>query len=166
MAQTLFVPNLAQQIPAFDTDLIREGFIEALEETADDIQEDFDAITATWEVAPLFEFIIDVDGPGDLVLLYGSDDPLWNWLNEGTAGPYLIFPTNQEALAYQKDFSPKTQPGFIGSTFGGKSGDWIVRTVVEHPGIEPRDWETEIFDKHIGALDRRIRQVLLDPSRR
>ena len=75
----------------------------------------------------------------------------WEWLNEGTP-PHVIAPRYAQRLSYPGVFKAKTKPAsgkesYYSSESGGKSGAYEYRNIVQHPGIEPRDWTGNIARK-------------------
>lgn len=102
--------------------------------------------SSTWAHQP--EYQVDTEqGPDYVLLVFGTPDRVWNWLDQGTR-PHAIRPKRAKALAFQwggpGSYKAKTRPGWIGSGAGGPSGDTVFRKAVWHPGTEPRRWTATI----------------------
>ena len=139
----------------------------ALLECGKSIMSDFGAATATWFDKPQFQ----IEGP---YLKQESGGPtLWiqvtprtnvdifKWVDRGTE-PHMIFPRRAKFLSYQRDFTPKTQVYSMYSRPGGKSGPYIRRTAVTHPGIEPRLFTALTAANHQPWWNGRVAQLVLD----
>jgi hypothetical protein len=115
----------------------------ALQEGGKSIKSDLEGATSTWENKPQFE----IQGP----FLKGSElfirvaprtnVEIFKYVNDGTQ-PHMIFPRKGKFLSYQRDFTPKTQPWSLSSGPGGKSGPYVKRLGVTHPGTEARKFTT------------------------
>ncbi len=122
-----------------------------------EIVKDFQKTTETWEHQPDFRYEIR-QRAGDQVVTVGPEDNpdayVYMWVDEGTQ-PHRIIAKQGDFLKYQGDFKPKTTPRKIGSQQGGKSGKWVWRTGVLHPGIaEPRHFSetiAEVWQEKIAA---------------
>ena len=53
------------------------------------VKTDFKQTTRTWKHKVKFETLVSLKPPGPTILI-GTDDQVWNWLNEGTR-PHPIF---------------------------------------------------------------------------
>ena len=153
-----------------DTAQLRRDLEDTLLLTVESMLRDYAATTETWETPVEFDFDIAIDGDS-FEAIVGTDNEIYEWVNNGTgqAGGnrgdwYPINPRNAKAIAYQSNFTPKTQPGVLRSRGGGKSGpvDVIRPDGVSHPGIEPRNFDETITAKWQPLFQRRFDRTLAD----
>lgn len=170
-AGTVFV---AVPMGGLSSELLLEGLKGSVQETLDDMQTDYDRFTSEWTEPPVFWQSIRFTG-GEIVGTVGTDDQVFNWVNNGTQGGYLIpesppADTKDGNLHYQEDFEPQTVPHSMDfNPGGGKSGDWISPYQVEHPGIEGRHWDELIQYMYQPLQAERVRRhltVALEKMRR
>lgn len=131
----------------------------ALNACAKGAKADFGTTTRTWNTKP--EFSIDAS-KGDRRIV-GTDDEIFKYVDEGTQ-PHIIRPKRAKTLAIIGINSrPKTRPGFIGSTQGGRDNTNVYTRVVHHPGTEARKLTIAIRDKWskqmVLVFDRALAQV-------
>jgi hypothetical protein len=76
-----------------------------------------------------------------------TDNEVWQMVNKGTKAH--VIPVGQKGfLAFQADYTPKTQPGNIAAGQGGASGEWIyTRKPINHPGTKARRFDKAIADE-------------------
>jgi hypothetical protein len=110
--------------------------------------------TETWNNKPTFS--VQQSATGYQVV---TTDQQWLWVNFGTP-PHTIAPRNAKVLAYRGDFTPKTRPGFVGSRAGGKTGEFVFRGPVQHPGVEARRFDERNLEKLDERIDREIEKML------
>lgn len=84
----------------------------------------------------------------------GSNAIIWGFVSKGTKGGYQI-PKNPPAssrdglLHYQAVYDARTAPGGrYGLGSGQKSGPWVSRRTVIHPGVKPREFEKFIAEEY------------------
>jgi len=128
MAKIVKVPDAAQK---------------AIEKyTQEDVMPLFEATVTTWDHSVEFKrdesFTLDIKS----IRVY-TDDYVWNLVSEG-AKKHTIVPKNAPFLRFQSEFVPKSKVGWIGSQSGGKSGNWVHRKSVDHPGFAAREFEKAI----------------------
>lgn len=114
----------------------------ALNMAAKDMQTDFRVTTQTWNTSVDFA----IETPSTWERIVGTNSALYGMLNEGTK-PHAIFPRRSKILSFAPVFRAKTTPRSISSGSGGSSGDHVVARHVNHPGTEPREWDTVIAQK-------------------
>lgn len=116
--------------------------------------------TRTWEHGPVFDTeypTTRVTGPGEVtptqeIALQGEPGPEnpYLFVDEGTRGPYPIYPKRAKALRFQPGYNRKTITGTgLGALPGGPFGGHVFRRHVTHPGIEPRN----ITDKVMAVVE-------------
>lgn len=125
-----------------------------LKDTANKEARSFRRTVQTWNEKPTFS-VKKVPNGYEIQ----TDDIRYYWVNFGTK-KHLIPPRGKnrggaDTIAYQKDFTPKTQPNRIGAKSGGKSGPmkiWPKGYAVAHPGIKPRRFDAQI----VRLIDKRL----------
>jgi hypothetical protein len=161
------IPQFASE---FDTDALLEALGEAAQQTADEMVEEYNDITATWQHPVTFEQ--DYEFIGEITIIVATSDPVFQWVSEGTgetggnrSGWYPIQPVRARSLAFPANFAPKTAPNMLGAQPGGqgKFGPMRVSQGVNHPGITPRQFHEDVGEKYQPILEARIRAILLDP---
>jgi hypothetical protein len=134
----------------------------AIEKVADDIQDDFEKTTETWEHPVKFEKITDVSG--NLSALVGTDDEIYGYVDKGTRA-HRIYPKRPGgrlafAWAGPGSYSAKTTPNVIGSQGGGASGDMVAFPYVNHPGTKARNFDKIIMKKWQPRFTRRMQDAM------
>ena len=156
----------------FDTKFVDKQIKEALAESGEQMQQDYQATTASWERQP--DFYKTVEKVGRVWRLrVGTENEIYLYVDLGTGAaagnrpdwyPIAVTP-GKNTLAYQADFEPKTTPGVLSSSGGGKSGDWVFRKEVHHPGVRPRRFTETIAEIRIPELYENLVERLGDVSR-
>lgn len=118
------------------------------------IKRDFKRTTRTWVHQPEFKQVTRFSQQEIYLEVY-TDDQIYTWVNDGTA-PHLIFPVDDVALRFRKDYHPATQPLDLNSRRIWESGRLLYLGAVSHPGIEPRRFDIAVYDKHMGDIQRDI----------
>ena len=132
-----------------DYDALLKAAEAALQEGGKSIMSDLEGATATWEDKPQFE----IQGPFlkgkelSVRVAPRTNVEIFTYVNDGTP-PHMIFPRKGKFLSYQRDFTPKTHVGSLSSGPGGKSGPYVNRLGVAHPGIEARKFTTVTAINH------------------
>jgi len=143
-----------------DYDALLKAAEAALQEGGKSIMSDLEGATATWEDKPQFE----IQGPflkgNELSVRVAprTNVEIFTYVNDGTQ-PHMIFPRKGKFLSYQRDFTPKTQPWSLSSRSGGKSGPYVNRLGVAHPGIEPRKFTTVTAINHQAWWESRVQRL-------
>lgn len=133
---------------------------------ANDMLLDFELTTWTWKHQPKFQKIVQV-GPDDIEILVGTDDQIYQYLDDGTRKNYPIpkNPATSKTLRFQGTYTAKTVPGVISAKSGGASGPFTYRKQVIHPGIKARKfsktiaktWDKKMVKRVDKALQRAIK---------
>lgn len=132
------------------------------------VKTDFKKTTKTWKHQPKFETLISLKPPGPTILI-GTDDQVWNWLNEGTR-PHAIFAgiftgkSNKKALAFPSRFKPKTRVKSLKSQAGSSGGPTVVVPFVQHPGTEAREWGQLIATKRQRWFQKQMERAMADAA--
>lgn len=153
----------------YDNPKLRRSLEDELLLTVEGMLRDYAATTETWETPVEFDFEVDTTGE-EFTAIVGTDNQIYEWVNNGTGSAagnradwYPILPRNAKALAYQSQFTPKTQPGVLKARDGGKRGPVdVFRSVSYHPGIEPRGFDETITAKWQPLFARRFDRRLAD----
>lgn len=122
---------------------------------AGEMVQDFEKTTASW-TTPV-TFVETEVKPHQYGVV--TDSQIWKWVNEGVP-PHVIYPVNQEVLIFQSGYRPKTSVGRIGSGPGGRSGDKLSAFVVNHPGIDAREFSATILERWQPKVGPRVRKRL------
>lgn len=146
----------------FDSEAFRREIVAAIEKAAEDVLEDFEKTTATWNHKPDFEKLTQENPP---TLFISTDDEIYGYVDRGTK-PHIIWAgiytgrSNKKALAFPSSSTPKTTPRIIGSTAGSRSSEKVVRPYVNHPGTKPRHFEEVIEKKWRPLFKRRMEAAM------
>jgi len=128
----------------FNSNRIYERMQEAVRRTIDLADKEFAKTYATWDHKPKFvkEFR---SFPS---YLYGATytvHQIYEWVNSGTKGPYLIPKAGPKLLAFPSGYKAKTTPRTLHSGSGGSFGETVfIFGQVEHPGIKPREFDKTV----------------------
>lgn len=129
--------RLAKEFPkTFNERVLSALVLNVLKKYAKRIEEDYQTILADWnhDVTPDIEMKYEGNEARVVVTI---DDEIYGYVSGGTSVRYATM---------SRDFSPKSIPGWIGSTAG--SGELLfVNRNYPRPGIEAREFEQAIKDK-------------------
>ena len=129
-------------------------------------KEDYGAIYRTWKHKPKMEVLISLTGPGP-VLLIGTDDEIYRYLDKGTKGPYRIPKSGETLLRFKEGYKAKTVPGVLQSRPGGPFGDAVfVKGHVMHPGIKARNFEKQIAKKRTKWFKRQMQDAMIKANKK
>lgn len=124
----------------FDVVAVQRLIDRALDDGARALKEDLLGPTETWNEPP--DLVMSTPAPG--VRQVETNDEKYNWLDEGTDGPYDIKPKKAGGrLRFTVPFTPKTSASFT-SGLGGRGPTVRYERAVKHPGIKPRSWVERI----------------------
>jgi len=144
----------------------RRVFRNALRRCAREIHKDFEATVATWETKVTFKEHTSLRQDEDAVsVTVDTGNEIYGYVNDGTrpheiwAG-YYTGKSDKKALAFPSIYSPKTEPGVIGSKSGGGSGDTVFSPFVRHPGTEGRHFDVAIREKRQPWFKHEMEQAL------
>lgn len=130
------------------------------------------AIVSEWNHKPDWTSESEVISDGLQLATYagGKDGQIWQYVNEGTKGPYPIPKSIMPGtiLTFQTGYQPRTKPGGVFGGPGKATGPWRRAKQVQHPGIKARDFTGEIqtryrttFAKHMKrAMDRATKRII------
>jgi len=121
-----------------------------LQDAAEAALEDFESTTETWSHGVKFTMKEQSDG-----YLVGTKDDIWNMLDSGTRA-HIIVARRAKRLRFGVGGSPKTRPGFVGSTGGSRGSDVKYAQRVNHPGTKARAWSKLIASKYRVQMQRYI----------
>lgn len=124
----------------------------------DDAEPAFLKTIETWKHTPVFNKSITAS-PSKIVGQIWTDDDIYGWVNSGT-DDHPIFPKKSKFLHFQKDFTPKTKKGWVGSQQGGKTGDWAHPRQVLHHSIEAREFAKTIAEDTQTKIITKFREEL------
>lgn len=140
-----------------DWDAIRREVEKTLDkEVRPTLIKKFRDVIGDWEHKPNFRSKKKVTPSSVEVLInvVGSNARIWAFVSRGTTGGYQI-PKNPPAksrdglLHYQAVYDARTKPrGQYSLGSGQKSGDWVSRRTVTHPGVKAREFEEVIAEQY------------------
>lgn len=125
---------------------------------ARDVKKDYESTVATWTDKPAFK-VTRRSAPSYIQYSVYTSSEKYAYVDFGTR-PHAIAARRSPYLRYQQVYRAKTRPGSIRSRAGGKSGPWLVRKRVNHPGNEARKFTETIARKNRTALTIRISKAL------
>lgn len=117
-----------------------------VETEAKNVFSDFAKTTQSWNNKVTFTAKVRYQG-GFISFLVTTDSKLYTMMDITGAKRHRIAPKTKKFLYYQKDFSPKTTVGSLDSVAGGKSGRFVRRLSVDHPGFLARKYSELIAKK-------------------
>lgn len=146
---------------------VRIGIRNELRATGEDAVAHLRTVTRSWSNKPNFTPYLTVRPTYMSIEIVpgGRGKKIWRFVDEGTGKygkkkrAYQIpkSPQPGRLLKFQANYSAKTAPVAkfnVGS--GKKSGAWITKKTVMHPGIKPRHFIKTWFEKLRPPLGRRI----------
>lgn len=142
-----------ERIVALQTDKAYREVQDAVLQNAEELRGYFQQVTASWKSENKPRFTIRVKRGQDFVqwqVVATSNGDIWEWINRGTGlhGPkraaYRIRPKGNYPLRFRSGYSPKTMPIARYDVGSGKAtGDYVTTYEVTHPGIKPREFDSE-----------------------
>lgn len=120
--------------------------VDGVEQTNNRSAVKFHSTVATWDDQPTFNKKIVGKTPlaDEITGTTKTRNQIYDWVNNGTKGPYPIPKAGPGVLVFSEGYAPKTQPGVIASGPGVRFGDTVVTSRVMHPGITPRKFDEEV----------------------
>ncbi len=146
--------------PEMDIDQYRLEYLNELRKEGRKIKREYEKTTKTWRRKPVFETLIGLTrkGGGEASVLVGTDHPIYGYVDEGT-DPHPIDARGAPYLVFRRKFTPKTSRGQIGSRRGSRSGGWVSKKHVNHPGIKARNFTLTIAARRKGPFVRNMRKA-------
>jgi|SRR5215216_673226 len=133
----------------------RRAIVAALDDTAKDVQADFQKTTASWEHDVEFA----IKKAGEFTREISTGDSIYNMLNEGTP-EHLILPRSAKMLRFNVPFQSKTVPRSISSGPGSIGAQTVYSRGVVHPGTDAREWDSTIAEKYQEEFPRRMQREI------
>lgn len=127
-----------------------------LDSAAEDIRYDLLKPTTTWSAMPDFE--ITTPEPG--VRLITTDDKRYNWIDQGTDGPYEIKAKTPRGLRFGVPFAAKTAPRSLSASAGAQGNKIVTKQSVIHPGIDAREFSLTVAEVWSKKIKQRIGKVI------
>lgn len=125
---------------------MRKALYEHLNKVSEEISQDFEATTQTWNRNVSFDRTVQEDSYSIVRVEISTVDNIYTLVSKGAPAHY-IEAVNAKALKYQSTYRSKTEPKFIGSRDGGKSGSDVFAKTVWHPGFNAREFDKAIAEK-------------------
>ena len=128
----------------FKADAIFKRLRKAAERATDLADKEFKKTYKTWDHKPKFTKKVKVTGKG-IEWVVGTDDQIYQWVSDGTKGPYPIPKSGPGLLVFPSGYKAKTTPNILFSQRGGPFGSPVfVKGQVMHPGIKARNFDTTV----------------------
>ncbi|MBZ0281029.1 MAG: hypothetical protein K8L97_09825 [Anaerolineae bacterium] len=152
--------SLRQQMIAFDQHFRRELRQEA-EAVGAELLEKHRAVVRTWKHKPDFRLVVRVFPTAIVVTVTprGQHKRLFRWVDKGTK-PHIIVARRKPYLRFQRGHQAKTKPIArynVGN--GGRTGPWVSKKQVNHPGTKPRLFTKTFSDAIKPILSQRIERA-------
>lgn len=139
-------PGLAQRTEQF---LLRQ-----LRNVTESSRQTLEAITNSWDNKPSFTITTRLQG-GQIHSSVLTDSNIFHWVDAGTQ-PHRIPESGTARMAFPQRYAPRTSIGSLRGNAGGGlgSGGMVFARVVQHPGIEPRNFSGRVRDQHVREIGR------------
>jgi hypothetical protein len=136
--------RVSMHVPSsvFDGAAAQQRIMQALDDVGTDAQGMFNESVETWNHKPEFTKTM-YEETQRLRMVVGTSDPIYSLVNKG-APMHVISPRNGPFLTFQSGYTPKSQPGSRSSFAGGKFGNFVSASEVQHPGFEARKFDEQI----------------------
>lgn len=150
---------------------LRAELQDEMRETARDVKNWLEVAVRSWTHKPHFasrvtlrpdymEIKVDIAGTYKQIFIY-VDKGTGKWGKSKAPYPIPKVVTPGKYLRFQTGYSAKTGAGAkINVGTGAKSGDWVTKEQVMHPGIEPRNFTGTVFDELKPSFTQRIENAL------
>lgn len=148
----------------FNSRLVLNEIVAAQRVVARQAKADFEKTVATWKKKPDFEVLTEIDGQGNVVVLVGTDNPIYRYVDEGTERRDIRPRSGNKRglLVFPSGYSPATVPRYIGSYPAGTYGPLVFTPIVRDHSIKPRKFTETIVKKwkpkYRRALERALAQ--------
>jgi len=144
-----------------DNKKLNRELINALDHTANIIDDDFDKTVKTWSKKPKFKKTGPRKRFGTLEVIISTRNEIYSYVEYGTK-PHVITPKKRGGvLVFRSKYLPKTRTGVIGSRASRRSGDLVFTKRVVHPGIQARMFSKTIAKRRQKNLENLIRLAYL-----
>jgi len=128
----------------------QDAFIKTFDECLNGMKADYKKTTEKWQILIAFNTSRPEVVNGGFSASVGTDNPIYGYVDLGTK-PHIIRAKRAKYLRFRGGYSPRTQPNKLASGASSRSGSWVQKQVVHHPGNKPRNfsqiiqlkWQTE-----------------------
>lgn len=139
---------------------VRLNILNELRKEGRVVKKELEKTTATWKGdKPAFKIAIGLTGTDAIVLIGPAGNiegaQKWVWLDEGTKA-HIIRAKNAPNLVFKTQFTAKTKVKTFSSGPGSSNPPWRATKQVKHPGIEARQWSSEIVKRRKKKFTRAI----------
>lgn len=134
----------------------------AIDKTKRPVLKEFEKVVQNWEHKP--RFVARQEGFTITVRPVGRDAKIYRFVNDGTR-PHKIkarrFPRLKFIWGGPGSYVPKTKPiGQYGGPGVVRGGTWTSPQEVDHPGTEPRHFDSRIANKMAPTLAKAMRDAI------
>ena len=121
--------------------------------TAMELKSLFRTTVFGWSNKPSFrqKFTEHATEMSEAVYAYGRNAGQYALVNEGSP-PHLISAVNTKFLRFRPGYRASTTPGFLVSRRNYRSGAYVYRKYVNHPGFEGRKFDELIAEEYYGTF--------------
>ena len=155
----------AIKAPKFSTKHLYKELDKAQKDFAKIAKKRFQRTTTYWQEKVVFDVSkSDAKRTGIWAVGISTKNEIWNWVNEGTRGPYQIRAKNYPVLVFKVGGKPKTKRTATGNVTSGRGKPGtktVTKKEVTHPGIEPRQFGVQIVKKLDPVFNRMYRAAWL-----
>lgn len=139
---------------------VRDGWQAMMEDMGLEMQAAYLRTVRNWRHKPGFEVVLTFDQKRYSVVVRpaGRNRTIYIYVDAGTR-PHTITATPGKVLRFQTGHQPKTLPGAranVGS--GARSGPWVSKRVVNHPGTRARGFSRKIAADFQAGFGDRVRE--------
>lgn len=156
----VFVPETV-----LDTKKLRQLFVNKMRrKTAPEVDALFKKTIYGWSKHPKFDKIF-TNTVGHVGVEISTGDDIYNLVNSG-APPHPIVPRQAGGLLrFQPGYRASTRPHVISSQRKYRSGKYVSRNRVFHPGFEAREFDKTILEYYGSTFEDDMNQVVEDATR-
>lgn len=160
-----------------ETDIkVRRAVRQAVFDTADELEGLALTAVSDWSKKPRFQkrATVSADYISVTIEPSGSNAQIYNYVDQGTDGPYpipkFIRPATQTSagsmLTFRTGYNARTAPVARHHQGNGRaSGPWVSKPQVMHPGIEAREFIKTFNEDLKPTLDRRVDNAIRRATR-
>lgn len=127
-----------------------------LDDQADDAKKLVESIVGNWSAKSKPKIRVTKSRSERVTHIEGE---IYGFVDLGTR-PHIIKVRRARFLKFQSGFTPKTLPGKMSSGKGGRSGGFVFRRQVHHPGSKARGFTKAIGKQQQKEFPKRFRSAL------
>lgn len=137
---------------------LRAIMTQELDNGAEELLRRYKKTTATWDHQPDF-YIISTAFTRSI----RTQDKIFIYVDRGTPA-HTIPAGNIGFLQFRQGYRAKTTPRVISSKKGGEYGKYVRKDIVQHPGIQPREFsetiQEEVTPRIVASIEKKIASAI------